>query len=135
MIKVKPLFGGFGKSGERVSEQDGIYALEGTGTDIGCNLVLQEEINNPSLLELEIRGEIKKESEWTRLRIEIFDRNNPDVPATSFENEYLPLDLNPDNFKHISFPILGIVLSPIKIQFMVVGPAETRLEIRNVTIR
>ena len=135
MIKVKPLFGGFGKQGEKISEQGGVYTLEGKGTDIGCNLVLQEEITNPSLLELEIRGEIKKESEWSRLRIEIFDRERPDLPATSFENEYLPLDLNQDNFKHLSFPILGIVKSPLKIQFMIVGAAESKLEIRNVAIR
>lgn len=135
MIKVKPLFGGFGKQGEKISEQGGIYTLEGTGTDIGCNLVLQEEITNPSMLELEVRGEIKKGSEWARLRIEIFDREKPEEPATSFENEYLPLDLNQDNFKHLSFPILGIVKSPFKIQFMIVGPAESKLEIRNVAIR
>ncbi|MFH1576964.1 MAG: hypothetical protein ABID35_05445 [Candidatus Margulisiibacteriota bacterium] len=135
MIKVKPLFGGFGKQGEKVSEENGIYTLEGKGTDIGCNLVLQEEILKPSLLELEIRGKIKKASEWARLRIEIFDWDKPDEPATSFENEYLPLDLSDEHFKLLSLPILGIVHSPQRVQFMVVGPAETKLEIKNVCIR
>ncbi|MBN2057248.1 MAG: hypothetical protein JW782_00410 [Candidatus Saganbacteria bacterium] len=135
MIKVKPLLGGFGKSGEKVSEENGVYSLEGKGTDIGFNLVLQEEIAHPSLLELEIRGLIKKDAEWTRLRIEIFDRDRPDEPATSFENEYLPLDLSADIFKQLSFPILGIVKTPFKVQFMVVGPSESKLEIKNVAIR
>lgn len=135
MIKVKPLLGGFGKSGERVSEENGVYSLEGKGTDIGFNLVLQEEIGHPSLLELEIRGQINKDAEWTRLRIEIFDRDRPDEPATSFENEYLPLDLSAEVFKHLSFPILGIVKTPSKVQFMVVGPSESKLEIKNVAIR
>ena len=56
MIKVKPLLGSFGKPGEKVSEQDGIYCLEGEGTDIGFNLVIMEEMKRPSLLEFEIRG-------------------------------------------------------------------------------
>ena len=134
-MRVKPLFGGFGKAGEKVSEENGIYSLEGKGTDIGCNLVLQEEIVHPSLLELEIRGSIKKDAEWARLRIEIFDRNKPHEPATSFENDYLPISLSEEHFKHLSFPILGIIKSPLKVQFMVVGPAKTHLEIRNVCIR
>lgn len=135
MMQVRPLFGGFGKAGEKVSEENGVYSLEGRGTDIGCNLVLQEEIIHPSLLELKIRGEIKKEAEWTRLRIEIFDRNRPHEPATSFENDYLPLNLSAEHFTPLSFPILGIIKSPLKVQFMVVGPARTRLEIKDVCIR
>ena len=135
MIKVKPLFGGFGKSGEKVSEENGIYTLEGKGTDIGCNLVLQEDLVHPSLLDLALRGEIVKETEWSRLRIEIFDRSQPHVPATSFENEYLPLHFDKEHFQHLSFPILGIVKNPFKIQFMVVGPARTRLQIKNVCLR
>lgn len=134
MQKLKPIFAGFGKSGEKVREEDGVYIMDGKGTDIGCNLILQKEINSPSILELEIRGTIDKESQWARLRIEIFDRENPEHPSTSFENEYLPLELNKEKFSRLSFPILGIVRSPSKIQFMVVGPAKSHLEIRNVSI-
>jgi hypothetical protein len=135
MHKLRPIFSGFGKPGENVSEKNGTYILIGKGTDLGCNLLIQEEIANPSMLELDIRGEIVKELPWTRLRIEIFDKDKPDEPATSFENEYLTVDLDPDNFRRLSLPVLGIVKSPQKVQFMVVGPAESRLEIRNVTLR
>lgn len=135
MHKLKPIFSGFNKPGEKVSEKNGTYILEGKGTDLGCNLVLQEEIKRPSILELEIRGRIEKEAAWSRLRIEIFDRKRPDEPATSFENEYLNLDLDEKTFKHLSLPVLGIVRSPSKVQFMVVGPAKSRLEIKNVSIR
>jgi len=135
MLNLKPVFSGFGKPGENVSEKNGAYVLIGNGTDLGCNLLIQEEIANPSMLELDIRGEIKKGAPWTRLRIEIFDKDRPDEPATSFENEYLTVDLDPDNFKRLSLPVLGIVKSPQKIQFMVVGPAESRLEIKNVCLR
>jgi len=98
-------------------------------------LIIQEEIKRPSLLELEVRGEIIKKSEWTRLRIEIFDRDKPDVPATSFENDYLTVDLDSKAYHHFSFPVLGIVKAPYKVQFMVVGPADIKLEIKNVCIR
>lgn len=135
MLNLKPVFSGFGKPGEEVSEKDGTYVLIGNGTDLGCNLLIQEEIANPSMLELDIRGQIQKGAPWTRLRIEIFDRDKPDEPATSFENEYLTVDLDPENFKRLSLPVLGIVKSPQKVQFMVVGPAESRLEIRNVSLR
>lgn len=135
MLNLKPIFSGFGKPGEEVSEDNGTYVLIGNGTDLGCNLLIQEEIANPSMLELDIRGEIEKGAPWTRLRIEIFDKDRPDEPATSFENEYLTVDLDPDNFKRLSLPVLGIVKSPQKVQFMVVGPAESRLEIRNVSLR
>jgi hypothetical protein len=135
MIKVKPLFSGFGKAGERVSEENGVYTLEGEGTDIGCNLVIQEEMPSPSLLEFEMRGSIEKKEAWVRLRVEIFDRARPDLPATSFEEEYLTVELNSDLFKRHSFPILGIVKKPAKVQFMIVGPAKTRLEIKNVALR
>ena len=135
MQKRKHIFSGFGKPGEKVTEKNGVYMLEGVGTDIGCNLVLRKEINNPSILELEVKGVIDKHAEWVRLRIEIFDREKPNEPATSFEGEYLNLDLDEKRFSHLSFPILGIVRSPFKVQFMVVGPAKSRLEIRNVSIR
>jgi hypothetical protein len=135
MLNLKPIFSGFGKPGENVSERDGIYVLIGKGTDLGCNLLIQEEISNPSMLELDIKGKIEKGAPWTRLRIEIFDKDRPDEPATSFENEYLTVDLDPENFKRLSLPVLGIVKSPQKVQFMVVGPAESRLEIRNVSLR
>ena len=135
MIKVKPLFSGFKKPGEEVSEKEGIYRLKGKGTDLGCTLELQEEIKNPSLLELEIKASIKKEEPWSRLRIEIYDKDRPQEPATSFVNEYLPLDLDGRHFRRLSFPILGIVKVPVKVQFMVVGPAESCLEIKNVSIR
>lgn len=135
MIKVKPLFAGFGKPGEKVTEKDGVYILTGHGTDLGCNLLLQEEINQPSMLEFEIRGEIKKEAGWSRLRIEVFDRDKPDEPSTSFENDYLTVELDPGEFRHLTLPVLGIVKIPQKIQFMVVGPAESHLEIKNVCIR
>jgi hypothetical protein len=135
MKKLKPIFSGFGKAGEKVSEKNGVYTLIGKGTDLGCNLILQEEIDNPSLLELEIRGRINKEAPWSRLRIEVFDKEKPEEPATSFENEYLTVELSPDRFQRLSLPVLGIVRSPSKIQFMVVGPAESKLEIKNVSIR
>ncbi|MBU0501936.1 MAG: hypothetical protein ABIH69_01275 [bacterium] len=135
MIKVKPLFGGFGKPGERVSEQDGVYCFEGEGSDIGCNLVIMEEMKSPSLLELDIRGKINKQEPWVRLRIEIFDRSNLDEPATSFEEDYLTIDLNPDDFQHLSLPVLGIVKSPHRVQFMVVGPAKSKVEMKNVMLR
>lgn len=135
MHNLKPIFSGFGKPGEKVSERNGTYILTGKGIDLGCNLLIQEEITNPSMLELDIKGEIIKEVPWSRLRIEIFDRHKPDVPATSFENEYLTIELDPEHFRHLSLPILGIVKSPQKVQFMVVGPAESRLEIRNVRLR
>jgi hypothetical protein len=135
MQKLKPIFSGFKKPGEKVSEKNGTYILTGKGTDLGCNLVLQEEIKRPSILELEVRGKIEKEAEWTRLRIEVFDKDKPNESATSFENEYLKIDLDEKHFKHLSLPVLGIVKSPGKIQFMVVGPATLRLEIKNVSIR
>ncbi len=135
MIKVKPTFAGFGKPGEKVEEKDGVYMLTGKGVDIGCNLILNEEIARPSMLEFEIRGKIKKEADWTRLRIEVFERDKPDEPATSFENDYLTVELDPKEFRHLTLPILGIVKVPAKIQFMVVGPAAAHLEMKNVTIR
>ncbi|MDD5382440.1 MAG: hypothetical protein PHH60_02165 [Candidatus Margulisbacteria bacterium] len=135
MINVKPMFGGFGKPGEKVSEENGVYTIEGEGTDIGCNLVIMEEIQSPSLLEFDIRGAIEKQEAWARLRIEVFDRANQNEPATSFEEEYLTIELSPQNFKHLSLPVLGIVKSPQKVQFMVVGPAKSKLEIKNVSLR
>ena len=135
MIKVRPLFGGFGKPGEKISEENGVYTFEGEGTDIGCNLVIMEELSKPSLLEFEIRGSIDKQAAWNRLRIEIFDRDKQDEPATSFEDEYLTVELNPDNFRHLSLPILGITKNPHRIQFMVVGPAKSRIDIKNVVLR
>jgi hypothetical protein len=135
MIKMKPKFSAFGKPGEKVSEKDGIYVLEGRGADLGCNLVFQEDILRPSILELEVRGKIEKEADWARLRIEIYDKGNPNEPADSFEGDYLNLDLREDTFQKLSFPVLGILKCPTKIQFMVVGPAKTRLEIKNVSIK
>jgi hypothetical protein len=135
MIKVKPLFGGFGKPGEKVSEENGVYTLEGEGIDIGCNLVIQEEMETPSLLEFDLRGQIEKKESWVRLRIEIFDRDNLDAPATSFEDEYLTVELDPGNFRHLSLPVLGIVKNPHRVQFMIVGPSHSRLEIKNVVLR
>jgi hypothetical protein len=76
MRKLKPIFSGFGKPGEKASEKRGIYILTGNGTDLGCNLLLREEIKNPSMLELQIRGKIEKEVPWSRLRIEIFDKDS-----------------------------------------------------------
>lgn len=133
--KLKPTFGGFNKPGEKTVEKDGVYCFEGEGTDIGCNLVLNEEIMRPSLLEFEIRGKITKKAAWSRLRIEIFDLKDTDVPATSYEDEYLTVDLHPKEFRHFSFPVLGIVQVPHRIQFMVVGPASSVIEIKNVTLR
>jgi hypothetical protein len=132
---MRAIFTGFGKPGEQVSQENGVYSLSGKGTDLGCVLELEEEIKRPSLLELEVRGEIVKSVAWARLRVEIYDRENAGEPATSYENEYLPIELDPDNFKHLSLPILGIVKHPWKVQFMVVGPAKTKLEIRNVNLR
>ena len=135
MKKLKPIFSGFGKPGEQVKEEDGTYILTGNGVDLGCNLLIQEEIKNPSILEFEIRGEIKKGSPWSRLRIEVFDKDKPEEPSTSFENDYLSIELNPERFQLLSLPVLGIVRHPVKIQFMVVGPAHSKLEIKNVSIR
>ncbi|MFH1826424.1 MAG: hypothetical protein ABH823_03950 [bacterium] len=135
MIKVKPQFFAFGKPGEKVVEKDGVYIFEGQGTDIGCNLVLQEEIKRPSILELEVRGKIDKEQPWSRLRIEIFDRDKPEEPSTSFEDDYLTVEMDPKQFRHLSFPILGIVKHPHRVQFMVVGPAHSKIEIKNVCLR
>ncbi len=135
MKKVQPLLGGFGKPGEKISEQDGIYTMEGEGTDIGFNLIILEEITRPSLLEFEIRGKIEKKEAWTRLRIEIFDRDKLEEPATSFEDEYLTVELEAENFKHLSLPILGIVKNPHRVQFMIVGPAKSKIEISNVILR
>jgi hypothetical protein len=135
MIKVKPLLGGFGKPGEKVSEQDGVYTMEGEGTDIGFNLVILEEMKTPSLLEFDIRGKVEKGEAWSRLRIEIFDRSEPNEPATSFEDEYLTVELDPENFRHLSMPVLGIVKNPQRVQFMVVGPAVSKIEIKNVILR
>ena len=134
-IKMRPKFYGFGKQGEKVSEKDGVYMLEGKGTDIGCNLVFQEDILRPSFLELEVRGKIDNEAQWTRLRIEIYDKDKPNEPADSFEGEYLNLDLSEEVFKKLTFPVLGIVKCPCKVQFMIVGPANSKLEIKNVSIR
>ena len=135
MSDQKPKFSGFGKPGERVEEKPESYYLSGKGTDLGCVLEVREEIKNPSLLELEIKGTIEKEQHWTRLRIEIFDKDKPDVPATSFEEDYLTKDVSPEVFKKFSLPVLGIVKCPHKVQVMVVGPSETDLEIRNVHLR
>lgn len=135
MHKVKPTFAGFSKPGEKVSEKDGVYILKGNGTDLGCNLVINEEIPSPSLLEFDLRGKIDKKEPWSRLRIEIFDLNNTKEAATSFEDEYLTIELDPKNFKHLSLPVLGIVKIPHRVQFMVVGPAKSTLEIKNVILR
>ncbi|HVN68009.1 MAG TPA: hypothetical protein VMT55_06515 [Candidatus Sulfotelmatobacter sp.] len=131
----KPLFSGFGKPGEKIEERPESYYLAGKGTDLGCVLEVREEIRNPSLLELEIKGTIEKQEHWTRLRIEIFDKGNPNVPATSFEEDYLTKDVSAAVFKKFSFPVLGIVKKPWKVQIMVVGPSESDLEIRNVHLR
>jgi len=135
MQKIKPTFSGFGKPGEKVSEKDGVYTLTGEGVDLGCTLVISEEIKSPSLLEFDLRGKIEKQEVWARLRIEIFDRGNTAEPATSFEDDYLTVDLDPHNFRHLSLPILGIVKSPERVQFMVVGPAQSKIEIKNVILR
>jgi hypothetical protein len=135
MIKVKPLLGGFGKRGEKISEENGVYTLEGDGTDLGFNLVIMEEMKTPSLLEFEIRGSIEKKAAWSRLRIEIFDHSNVNEPATSFEDHYLTVELGSDHFRHLSLPVLGIVKKPHRVQFMVVGPARSKIEIKNVVLR
>jgi hypothetical protein len=134
MIK-KPVFSGFGKPGEKIEEKQESYFLSGKGTDLGCVLEVREEIKNPSLLEVEVKGSIEKGALWTRLRFEVFDRGNLQIPATSFEDGYLMDDLSADYFKQYSFPILGIVKRPYKVQIMVVGPSESNLEIRNVHLR
>lgn len=135
MQKHKPIFSGFGKPGERVEEKPESYFLSGKGTDLGCVLEVREEIKNPSLLELEVRGSIDREKPWVRLRIEIFDKGKTQEPATSFEDEYLMEGLSPERFSPLSFPILGIVKRPHKVQVMVVGPSETNLEIKNIHLR
>lgn len=135
MNDKKPKFSGFGKPGEKVEETPESYYLSGKGTDLGCVLEVRDEIKNPSLLELEIRGSIEREQHWTRLRIEIFDKDKPQEPATSFEDDYLVTDLSPNLFKKFSFPVLGIVKCPQRVQVMVVGPSETDIEIRNVHLR
>jgi hypothetical protein len=135
MRKKKPVFSGFGKPGEKVEEKHEIYFLSGKGTDLGCVLKVREEIKNPSLLELEVKGTIAKGAGWSRLRVEVFDKGKLQVPATSFEDDYLMEGISPDHFKSFSFPILGIVKRPLKVQIMVVGPSETNLEIRNVHLR
>ncbi|MFH1542466.1 MAG: hypothetical protein ABIE84_05185, partial [bacterium] len=110
MLHLKPKFAAFGKPGEKVSEVDGVYILEGEGTDIGCNWVIKREMKkSPTLFEFEIRGKIDKQAPWTRLRIEIFDKENDQEPATSFEDDYLTVELDPESFRHLSLPILGIV--------------------------
>ncbi|MFA6431705.1 MAG: hypothetical protein WCV91_04935 [Candidatus Margulisiibacteriota bacterium] len=134
MLK-KPIFAGFGKAGEKVKETAESYFLSGKGTDLGCVLLVQEEIKNPSLLEMEAKGEIKLGAPWARLRIEIFDKTNPELPATSFEDSFLMDDMSKNNFKRFSLPILGIVKHPLKVQVMIVGPSETNLEIRNIHLR
>lgn len=118
-----------------MEEKEEKYLLSGKGTDLGCVLLVREEIKNPSLLELEIKGLIHKKLPWSRLRIEIFDKENLLFPATSFEDQFLMEDLSNANFKHFSFPILGIVKHPHKVQVMVVGPSESNLEIKNVHLR
>ena len=55
--------------------------------------------------------------------------------TTSFEEEWLTVELDPQNFRRLSLPILGIVKSPERVQFMVVGQAHSRLEIKNVLLR
>jgi hypothetical protein len=84
---------------------------------------------------LEIRGSIVKDAPWARLRVEVFDKGKLSEPATTFEEEYLMEGLSAECFKSYSFPILGIVKRPQKVQVMVVGPSETNLEIRNVHLR
>ena len=103
--------------------------------DLSDVFAIQEEIARPALLEFEIKGKIEKEAEWARLRVEIYDRSKPEMPATSYEDDYLTVGLDANRFNHLSFPILGIVKSPYKVQFMVVGPAKSVLEIKNVTLR
>jgi hypothetical protein len=135
MAKSKHLFSGFGKPGEKAEERAESYYLSGKGTDLGCVLEVREEIDSPTLLEFEVKGTIEKEQHWTRLRVEIYDKGAPDVAATSFEEDYLTKDISAEVFKKFSFPILGIVKKPAKVQMMVVGPSETDLEIRNVHLR
>ncbi len=132
MQRKKPVFSGFGKPGERVEEKEEAYSLSGKGTDLGCVLEVKEEIRRPSLLAFEARGTIRREQPWSRLRVEVFDKGRPEVPATSFEDEFLMDGLSTEHFKKFSFPILGIVKQPSKVQIMVVGPSETSLQIRNV---
>ena len=134
MQKKKPLFSGFGKPGERVEEKPDNYLLAGKGTDLGCVLEIREEIKRPSLLTMEIIGSINKGQPWSRLRIEVFDKEKPDQPATTFEDEYLMEGLSPDHYQPLSLPILGIVKQPYKVQIMVVGPSETSLQIRNIRL-
>jgi hypothetical protein len=131
----KPIFSGFGKPGEKIEERPESYFLSGKGTDLGCVLEVRKEIKNPSLLELEVRGKIVRGTAWARLRFEVFDKGNPQTSATSFEDAALMEGISPDHFKSFSFPILGIVKHPHKVQIMVVGPSETSLEIRNVHLR
>ena len=97
--------------------------------------MIKEEIKSPSLLEFEVRGKIEKKDPWARLRIEIFDREKPENPATSFEDEWLTVELDPQNFRRLSLPVLGIVKSPERIQFMVVGSAHSLIDIKNVLLR
>lgn len=134
-MHLKSSLAGFGKQGESVSEKNKVYTLAGHGVDLGFKLVIEEELKRPSLLECDIRGEIKKEVDWARLRVEIYDKDKPTEPATSFENDYLDIELDPVEFRHLSLPVLGIVKTPYKVQFMVVGPAETKLEVKNVSLR
>lgn len=135
MNRKKPLFSGFGKPGEKAEEKAESYYLSGKGVDLGCVLEVREEIKNPTLLEFEVKGSIEKQEHWTRLRVEIYDKEKMSEPATSFEEDYLTKDISPELFKKFSFPILGIVKRPAKVQMMVVGPSETDLEIRNVHLR
>jgi hypothetical protein len=132
MTKTNAVFSGFGKPGELVEERTDTYNLNGNGTDLGCVLEIREEIKRPSLLTLEVMGSIKLGQPWSRLRIEIFDKEHPETPATSFEDAYLMEGLSPEHFKPLSFPVLGIVKQPYKVQIMVVGPSQTSLQIRNV---
>jgi len=134
MQKKKPIFSGFGKPGEKVEEKRAFYVLSGSGTDLGCVLEVQEVIKRPSLLQLQIRGSIKKGQPWSRLRVEIYDRGNLQNAAAAFEDDFLMNDLSAEDFKSLSFPILGIVKRPYKVQVMVVGPSESYLEIRRVRL-
>ena len=80
---------GFQSPGERTGFADGILRLGGEGTDMGCGIMVNKDVAEYKLVSFKIRGKLKREQPWTRLRIEVYGSDNESLPAVSGDN--LPL--------------------------------------------
>ena len=120
---------GFQSPGERTSFENGILKLGGEGTDIGCGIMVNKEVASYEAVLFKIRGSIKKQASWTRLRIEVYGSENETMPAVSHEitdqeawNSFTPFKIALKN------KVSGL----FKIQIMIIGPSEANLEFKDI---